>query len=458
MFADQLRGSSLGHVGEEPVFTPNLDAFAGQGVRFTRAVANAPLCCPMRASLITGQHPLTHGVVGNDIRLREDSPSIAKSLSSAGYRTGYVGKWHLDGPDRSCFTPPGPRRQGFRHWAACNCNHNYYAAYYYRDDPQPVWVDGYEPTAQTDLAIKFLEGASRGDQPWCLFLSWGAPHCPYDQAPEEFLRLYDPRSLKPRANAVNPRLDITAGYYAHISALDHEFGRLMASLDRLGLAENTLVIFTSDHGDMLFSHDRGWKSKPWRESVIVPFIARWPDAIPEGVTEDAPFGLVNTMPTLLSICGVEAPPEVEGGALPQMVLAQDGERPHSTPIYFHMKATNPAPEVWRGVVTRSHTYARFRDEPWVLHDDDSDPYQMRNLAGDPEHAQLQQRLETELRAWLDKTGDAFESHEELAERLGIELNERGVPPCYNQPHIQREMARRVEAWRGQRPPQLRTDN
>lgn len=401
----------------------------------------------MRASLITGQHPLTHGVVGNDIRLRENVPSIAKSLAESGYSTGYIGKWHLDGADRSCFTPPGARRQGFDHWAACNCNHNYFGSYYFRDDPQPIWLDGYEPAEQTRLAIEFLEDPACHKQPWCLFLSWGAPHCPYDQVPDEFLRLYDPASLKPRANAVNPDMNITAGYYAHISALDWCFGALMQSLDRLGLAESTLVIFTSDHGDMLFSHDRGWKSKPWRESVIVPFIARWPGIIPAGATERAPFGLVNVMPTLLALSNSPIHAEVEGEPLPHMLLHREGQRPESTPVYLYMKATNPAPEAWRGVVTASHTYARFREQPWVLYDDDADPYQMRNLAGEPEHRGLQDAMEVRLREWLAATGDAFEPHDELARRLGIELNEAGVPPCHNQPHIAREMARRVEEWR-----------
>ena len=123
VFADQLRGSSLGHVGQEPVLTPNLDAFASQGVRFTRAVANVPLCSPMRASLITGQYPLTHGVIANDIPLRTDTPSIAKSLRAIGYDTGYIGKWHIDLPDRTCFIPPGPRRQGFEFWASCQFSH-----------------------------------------------------------------------------------------------------------------------------------------------------------------------------------------------------------------------------------------------------------------------------------------------------------------------------------------------
>ena len=451
VFADQLRGSSLGHVGQEPVITPNLDAFARQGVRFTRAVANSPLCCPMRASLITGLHPLSHGVVGNDILLREDVPTIAKSLAAIGYRTAYIGKWHLDGPDRGAFTPPGPRRQGFEHWAAANCVHSYFESFYYRDSPEPIWIDGYEPTAQTDLAIDYLKHAQRDSAPFCLFLSWGPPHCPYNQVPTRFREIYDPASIQPRPNAIDPNLEIIADYYAHITALDWNFGRLIESLDSLALARDTLVIFTSDHGDMLFSQGRGWKSKPWSESVIVPFIARWPGVIPAGREEHAPFGLVNTTPTLLSICGAdllghsERSEEMQGIPYPEMLLGTDGPRPDSTPIYFHMRATNPSPEPWRGVVTRTHTYARFADRPWVLYNDADDPYQLRNLIDDPSSQPLLDEMQADLDRWLVSMRDSFESDREIAARLGIDTNEHGIPRYYYQPEIIQEITRRSAA-------------
>ena len=448
VFADQLRGSSLGHVGQEPVVTPNLDRFAAQGVRFSRAVANFPLCSPMRASLITGQHPLQHGMLANDIMLREDVPCIAKSLSAAGYRTGYIGKWHLDGPDRTGFTPPGPRRQGFEYWAANNCNHNYKVFYYYEDSPEPIWGEGYEPDAQTDLALRYLADAKTDPRPFCLFVSWEPPHCPYDQAPERFKAIYDPDSIPPRPNAVKPDMRTIADYYAHVTALDWNFGRLLDGLDRHGLADSTLVVFTSDHGDMLWSQDRGWKCKPWAESVIVPFIARWPGHIPEGAVEDAPFGLVNTMPTLLAMCGVEIPPEVEGDALPHLLTQTNGVKPESTPIYLYMKATNPSPEPWRGIVTKTHTYARFKKEPWILYDDAADPYQMNNLVGDDK---LRQSLEEQLDAWLARMEDDFASDMVLAERYGITVDERGIPPYRYDQNVMREMWRRVRGERSATP-------
>lgn len=456
VFADQLRGSSLGHVGEEPVLTPNLDTFATQGIRMTRAVSNCPLCCPMRASMITGQHALRHGVIGNDIRLREDGPSVARSLKDVGYRTAYIGKWHLDGTDRTAFTPPGPRRQGFDHWAACNCNHLYYEAYYYGDDPEPIWIDGYEPFAQTDLAREYLHDAARADEPFCMFLSYGPPHCPYDHVPDRFRRMYDAAALRMRANAVHADPNVVAGYYAHITALDWCFGQLMDTLDAAGLADDTLVIFTSDHGDMLYSHDRGWKSKPWAESVIVPFIARLPGTIPGGAVETAPFGLADLAPTLCAVGGAPVPSEMEGRPWLDMLYARPGPRPEIAPIYLYLHAVPQSFPVWRGVVTETHTYARFADRPWLLYDDRADPYQMRNLAADPANGRSSgvspatlAALDGELAAWLHSVGDDFAPADELARRYGVETGPHGTPFIVQQPAILAEQQRRAadRAWR-----------
>lgn len=393
--------------------------------------------------MITGQHALRHGVVGNDILLRTDAPGIAKALTRKGYRTGYVGKWHLDGPDRTCFTPPGPRRHGFQFWAVSNCNHLYFEAYLYRDDPEPIWLDGYEPTAQTDIAIEFLREAARESEPFCLWLSWGPPHCPYDHVPARFRRLYDAETLSPRPNAVRPDRNILAGYYAHISALDWNFGRLMDALEETGRAGETLVLFTSDHGDMLFSHDRGWKSKPWAESLIVPLLARWPGVIPEGHVETAPFGLVDLTPTLCAVADAPADEAMEGRAWPDMLLGRPGPRPSSQLAYLMIPAVPQSFPDWRGVVTERHTYARFREDPWVLYDDAQDPYQMRNLAQSPQHADLRRRLEDLLAEHMEQIGDTFETPDQLARRYGVTMDERGFPLIIHQPRILEEQRRRA---------------
>lgn len=442
VFADQMRGSSMGHVGQEPIITPNLDAFASQGIRFNRAVSNSPLCCPARATLLTGLHAHSHDMVSNDLFLRDGLTSIAHVLGNEGYRTGYIGKWHLDGPDRGGFTPPGPRRLGFDYWAAYNCHHFYYEPFYFTDSHEPIWTDEYEPHTQTNLAINYLKDSRNHDQPFCLFLSWSPPHCPYEQVPDNFKAMYEPESMPLRPNVKDPNRRIIADYYAQITALDWEFGRLLRAVDDLDLAENTLVIFTSDHGDMMFSHGHGWKCKPWSESTIVPFIARWPGRIPAGAEESAPFGLVDVMPTLLSICGAEIPSHVEGIPLPQMLLGEPSDRPESQFIYHFLSPKTFTYPEWRGVITQRHTYARFRDRAWLLYDDIEDLYQLNNLVDNCENQHLQTEMDHELNRWLEKLGDPFESSEDVIRQYRMQVDRSGTPFCYYRPEIIQEVIRR----------------
>ena len=316
VFADQWRAAATGFAGNMQVCTPNLDRLAGQSVVFDTAVANCPVCTPYRASLLTGRYPLSTGMFVNDIRLGTDEVSIAHVLGDAGYQRAYIGKWHLDGPRRGGFTPPGPRRQGFDDfWAVAECTHDYWHSLYYRDTPEVRYWEGYDATAQTSLAIEYLRNANgerESGRPFCLFLSWGPPHTPYCTAPEEFRAMYPPEENVPRPNCVEPKLDEIAGYYAHIAALDREMGRLLAALDELDLARDTIFVFTSDHGDMLHSHGRQRKQHPWDESIRVPFLLRWPGRHKTGDHIGEPFNVVDIMPTLLRLAGCDVPDTVEG--------------------------------------------------------------------------------------------------------------------------------------------------
>ncbi|HUS48053.1 MAG TPA: sulfatase [Phycisphaerae bacterium] len=441
VFADQMRSTAIRCAGVENVITPNLDRFAGQGTRFTNAVANTPVCSPARASLLTGLHVLTHRLVNNDTPLRTDVRSIAHCLNDAGYACGYIGKWHLDCADRGVFVPPGGRRQGFDDfWAAANCNHSYFRGYYYlNDDPEPIWMNDYEPQEQTDIAIRYVQDKAGESRPFCLFLSWGPPHCPYREVPKKYLDTYPPEHIELMPTAVDARVapvgrtapdrpgppskdeqrfkrETVAGYYAHITAMDECFGRLMAALDRAGIADDTIVVFSSDHGDMLFSHNRGWKCKPWRESVGIPLIMRWPGRIPAGRVTGAPIGIVEHMATLLSLAGAQIPPAVEGEDLSAFVLGDESAAPDSAYINFPVSpAWFSCPE-WRGVVTRTHTYARFRERPWVLYDDKADPFQTCNLADSPACEALRRELDAKIGYWLERTRDPFEPSRAVADK------------------------------------------
>jgi arylsulfatase A-like enzyme len=438
VFADQMRASALGCMDDELVYTPNLDRLAAQGVLFRNAIANTPVCTPSRGSLLTGSHAWTCRCIVNDLRLPEDETSIADVLKGCGYRTGYIGKWHLDGISRHMFTPPGRRRHGFDdYWAAYNCTHDYLDPKYYLDDsPDLIREPGYDADVQTGQAIGFMERFQ--DQPWCLFLSWGPPHAPYRQVHPEFLNMYPPDKVELRPNAQGADRREIAGYYAHCTAIDLNMGRLMQALDRLGLAENTILVFSSDHGDMLWSQGRTKKQQPWEESIHIPLIVRWPAGLPAGQVNDTLISIADYTPTLLGLVGVPVPETMNGLDLSATLrVATDDQRPTAIPrsstlcrpssvfineyvSFDQARAFQP----WRGVRTERYTYARWLQGGTLLYDNLNDPYQTRNLALEPGlssrpgHEALLEEMEAELQGWLTRLDDGFLPGDEHIHQLG----------------------------------------
>ncbi|PYJ59632.1 MAG: sulfatase, partial [Verrucomicrobia bacterium] len=316
VLADQWRAQAFGFAGDPNVRTPNLDRLASESVRFINAVAGLPVCSPTRASLLTGQRPLTHGVFLNDVPLNPNAMTIARVLKSEGYDTGYIGKWHLNGDGRSTFIPR-ERRQGFDYWKVLECTHDYSNSFYYADAADKLKWPGYDAIAQTRDACDYLRRRARSEKPFLLFLAWGPPHDPYFSAPTKYLALYDPAKPALRPN-VPDKLQgevrkILAGYYAHCTALDDCLGELLQTLRDTGAADNTILLFSADHGDMLGSQGMFKKQKPFDESIRVPMLVRWPGGLglkPRSL--DPPINSEDVMPTLLGLCGVPIPKSVEG--------------------------------------------------------------------------------------------------------------------------------------------------
>lgn len=393
---DQLRAQALGCMGNRDIQTPNIDRLAGDGVLFRNTIANSPVCCPARAIFLTGQYCHTNGMTANDLRLREDSVSLAALLKQHGYRTGFIGKWHLDGgPRLPGFVPPGPRRHGYDFWAANECAHTHFKNTYFRDTPQPLPVRGFEPEGWTDLALEFLETSKRDTRPFSLSVFMGPPHDPYG-APEASMQRY--------ANLPKP----LNAYYAAITAIDDQIARLTRALDDLGLAEDTIVLFSSDHGDMLGTHEAILKRKPWEESIRVPGILRYPRRIKPGRTEQALLSHVDYAPTLLSLCGVPIPKAMQGTDLSRLVTGETHTGPGSAFLQiFGPYAGDRTPAGWRGVRTERYKFARFQDKPWVLYDLKEDPREENNLATDPAAAALRRGLESQIETWMRRTGDSW---------------------------------------------------
>jgi arylsulfatase A-like enzyme len=434
VLADQWRAQACGYAGDPNLQgkTPNLDRLAAESVNFSHAVSCCPVCTPYRASLITGQYPLTHGLFLNDLCLSTRATSIAQAYAQAGYNTGYIGKWHLDGHGRSAYIPP-ERRQGFDYWKVLECTHDYNKSPYYagNDATQRMW-EGYDVIAQTKDAQTYIAGQAKSEKPFLLILAWGPPHNPYETAPEQYKKLFDAEKLALRPNVTGDPRKALAGYYAHIAAMDACLGELLRTLDDAGQRDNTIFVFTSDHGDMLGSHGQSRKQKPWDEAVRVPLLVRYPVAQAKGRRLDLPVNTPDLMPTLLGLSGVAIPASVQGEDF--SALIRGGPAPEDNPVLIEC----PTPfgewlrekggREYRGVRTKRYTYVRDLRGPWLLYDNETDPYQLANLVDKPEHADLQAKLEAELKKLLKKTGDDFLPGSAYIKKWGYAVDRSGTVP------------------------------
>ncbi len=439
VFADQLRYHSCGYAGDEYARTPNIDRLAAQGCNVHQAVSSTPVCAPHRASLLTGKYQSSTGMVINELRLSPEHECFGHVLARGGYRTAYLGKWHLWANElghheltRNGFVPPGRYRMGFdEYWAAYNFNHTYYNAPYFRDDANRQIYKKYEPDSQTDLAIMYLRARRNDAKPFALFLSWGPPHDPWDanNVPPDYAELFRNVTLPRRPNyseVSDPYADAWArlpenypqmvdsfqrAYYAQSANIDWNLGRIMKALEEQGLADNTILVFTSDHGEMFGSHGRRAKYIFYEEAARVPFLVRWPGRIPAKSVSDVLLGTPDIMPTMLSMMGLPVPRAVEGTDLSRHVLGQGG----SGPEVAHMQGMGTTAAwqdgtEWRGLRDHEYTYAIYRrDGSELLFHNRRDPYQLRNLASEKSAATTLRDYRERSERWRKERNDTFES-------------------------------------------------
>lgn len=440
VLADQLRYQSCGYAGDSRAKTPNLDAFAREAVSFSNAVSGHPVCAAYRASLFAGKYTTSTGMVINELRMNPNHECIAHVLTRAGYDTAYIGKWHLwanelgnhDDPKNS-FTPPGPYRLGFDgFWASYGFHHGYYSGYYHTDSPEKIPVKGFEPDFQTDLAIDQISKLSRGEKPFALFLSVGTPHDPWsnENVPPQYLAKFADVefAVPPNYKAENDPYSDAWGrfkdprnrksipqwmrvYYAMVANLDWNFGRLLGAIDKSGIRDNTIVVFTSDHGEMFGAQGRRAKNIFYEEAVRVPFLIRWPGKTSAGHTSDACLNTPDIMPTLLSMAGLPIPRKVEGADLSHCAFGRPGPEPEAA--FMQNTGACAAWEdgyEWRALRSKRYTYATYRkDRRELLFDNTADPYQLRNLAGGAEYRTTMEQFRAMLRARMERLGDTFEA-------------------------------------------------
>jgi len=444
VLADQLRYQSCGFAGDARARTPNLDTFAKQGVIFRNAVSGHPVCAAYRASLFTGKYTTSTGMVINELRMNPNHDCLAHVLTRGGYDTAYIGKWHLwanelgnhEDPKNS-YTPSGPYRLGFDgFWAAYNFHHEYYKGYYHTDSPKKIPVKGYEPDVQTELAIGQIKRHARGGKPFALVLAIGTPHDPWhsNNVPPEYYAMFadqgkEPRfALPPNYKPENDSYSDAWGrfrgpgerqailrwlraYYAMTANLDWNFGRLLKAIDDAGIRDNTIVVFTSDHGEMMGAQGRRAKNIFYEEAVRVPFVMRWPGRIPAGTASDACLNTPDIMPTLLGLAGLPIPAKVEGADLSHCAFGKPGPEPDAA----FMQNTGACAiwedgYEWRALRSKQHTYAIYRkDRKELLFDNLKDPYQLQNLAASPGQEETLNRFRALLKTRMQELEDTFEA-------------------------------------------------
>jgi len=416
VMADQWRFSAVGHASAPaPVATPHLDRLARQGLRCNRAYVANPVCAPSRASVMTGRLPHQHGLIVNQLTLPPGERGFAESFARAGYRTHYVGKWHLDGPDSPGFVPPGWRRRGFETFEGFNRGHWYQQPQTFTDAGELIHPEAREWTYQTDRAIDFVR--RHRDERFFCFLSWGPPHPATLGRPrsQRFAEAPPPwRANVPERVRRRGRLAERLGaYYDLCEQLDVELGRLLDALDEQGLAESTLVVFTSDHGDMLGSHGVFYKEHPYEESVRVPLVLRQPGRIAAGGETDTLVSNVDLMPTLTRLAGLERPSTCTGRDLSGVLGGSGSASVASVYCEGRMDGRRSAgPQLgrgaWRAVITPSHKLMVDETGAVVLLVDlERDPLELENLAGRGDQRDLAESLRAELDRWRARTADAF---------------------------------------------------
>lgn len=446
IIADQLRWDALGYTGNAKAVTLNIDRFAAQALDFTEAVSSTPVSAAHRACLITGKYQSSTGMVINEINLNPNHRTWAHVLGDAGYKLGYVGKHHwtdLHRRDRE----PGPERMGFDdYWAAYSFNHKSYNAFYHTEDGggihRFVELKGrYGPEVFTSLALDYIRKKAAAGEPFAMMLSWNPPHDPWVRSnvdprcyerfrnvhfdlPENFKRTPDPYmdrypqqffdgEEKWRGSFIDTDRysEMLRCYYAMVNSLDEQFGRVMDLLEELGIADNTIVVFTSDHGEQFGSQGRMYKLTFYDESAHIPFLIRDPRYATGGRESDACLNTPDIGPTLLGLAGLhgEIPDEMEGEDLSFIVRGEKGREPE----YAFMQSMGHTYQwkdgyEWRAVRSKRYTYARYlRDGSEVLLDREADPTQLTNYAGDPAYASVKKELRKRMERKMKQLGDDF---------------------------------------------------
>lgn len=389
--------------------SPNLDKLASEGVRFRNAFVVLALCSPSRASFLTGQYGHRNGIIDNHTPFPEQSVTHASLLRAAGYTTGYIGKWHMG--------PQSGKRPGFDYSAS------FVGQGVYFDCPVEIngtktatkgWIDD----VSTDYAIDFIK--SNKDKPFSLVLGYKTCHGPFTP-PERHAQTYGEAEAKKVPNLATPAIyrNVVEGFTGSkpvnaepgkdtvktnlgmlrgLKAIDENVGKLMKTLDELGLTENTVVIYTSDNGFYLGEHGLGDKRSAYEESMRIPMLVRYPKKLAAGKTRDEMVLNIDVAPTILELAGVEVPKEMQGKSWKKLLESEETTADWRTSFFFTYFFERPfkVPSV-TAVRTAKGKLIQYPYHPeWTeIFDLENDPYETKNLMNDPDAIELKQMLAQE---------------------------------------------------------------
>lgn len=440
VFPDQWRGQALGFLKQEPVITPHVDAFAAESLVLTDAVSNYPVCVPYRGMLMSGQYPITSGVVKNNTSVTDELDTRtwwSDVLKENGYNLGYFGKWHITKRDKNGSLDP-ERRHGFDNYCILNGNAHMKSSYCSSEwgdvTKKPEDYSGkseyYSAQHDTENTLGFLKQAGaeykQTGKPFAAVVCYNPPHMSYSSYPERYKELFKDVDVEELCKAYpdippkgtkwgNYYRNNIKGYYRMIFSVDEFFGQLTQCLKEMNLEEDTIVVFTSDHGDCLGRHEVISKNTHYDEGLRIPFIIRWPGEIKPRY-DDLLISVPDNYPTLLELMGLgeKIPSEVQGTSHASLFLTGEGPRPGSQ-LYLRTEGNIQRLDLGRRGV-RTHRYTlRFDNmeegvaETTFLHDNSKDPFQMVNSA-DEQPGRVKTLVKTELIPWLERTNDPSLPH------------------------------------------------
>lgn len=448
LLADQWSGESLGLLGKEKVQTPYLDSFGKESLVLTQMASNFPVCSPARAMILTGKYPMKNNVYTNvnsssapfGVELPATITCWSDILKENNYSNGYIGKWHLDSPHEPLIPTsnnigkvawnewtPFDKRHGFDYWYGYGTYDQHDRPMYWDNDaPRDSfhYVNQWGPEHEADKALAFFKNENKVrdiNKPFSLVVSMNPPHSEYKTVPQRYYGLYKniPMQTLLTDGDIPPAgtemgdfyRDNIKYYYANITGVDEQMGRIIKGLKDAGELDNTIVLITADHGNCLGKHDEISKNNIYEPSINIPFIIYWKGKILPGIDSKYLGSLTDIFPTLLDLAGLknEIPADIDGKSYAGYFMNRKGELPKEQFILGNIVSSNVDKNTgFRGLRTAQYKFAYSRKGKKLegfLFDLKKDPFEQNNLYSkeDPRVIEMKKTLVK----YLKQTNDPF---------------------------------------------------